>query len=192
MKGFLFKYDADSADENLKDQFGCVGCGCTRGIRDPDFWSNECPVWAICGPYYRASLQKEDVVFFVPKKRSIRKAGLADYICSGVLVVEEKIPDAKKVMVDDRLTQRYRESYEADLDAHLKNDKPRTRIVRPKNFIIGDKLTSKWLGKHEIYLRQILENLGFHNIKTKLSDRRIPSLNQNQTRQIYDAVLRRS
>lgn len=192
MKGFLFKYDADPAHKNLKDQLGSFDCGCTHGIRDPDFWSNECPVWAICGPYHRISLQKKDVVFFVPKKRSIRIAGLSDYICSGILVVEERIPDARKVKVDDRLTQRYRESYKADLDAHLKNDKPRTRIVRPKNFIIGDKLRSKWLGKNKIYLRQILENLGFHEIKVKLSDRRIPSLSENQTRKLYDALLRRS
>ena len=38
MKGFLFKYDADPRDEDLKDKLGCLSCGGMRGIRDPDFW----------------------------------------------------------------------------------------------------------------------------------------------------------
>jgi len=189
-KGFLFKYDADSGDEDLKDRIGNVGCGCKRGVRDPDFWSNDFPVWAICGPYYRMKLQREDVVFFVPKKNSTRQAGLKDYICASILVVDDKIPDSKKVIMEDRLTKRYRQSYEADLNEHLKNDKPQTRLVRPKNFIIGDRSKSLWLGKRRDYLRPILQTLGLHNIAKKLSQRRIPCLNEGQTRELYEILSR--
>lgn len=61
MKGVLFKYDADPNDSELKDyQSACHSIYC--GIRDPDFWSNDVPVWGICGPYVRTNLEKGDMV----------------------------------------------------------------------------------------------------------------------------------
>lgn len=189
MKGFLFKYDADPRDENLSDRIGYVSCGCRIGLRDPDFWSNDYPVWAICGPYYRTSLQRGDVVFFVPKRSSSRKAGLEDYICAGMLVVNDKISDSKKVMTDGRLTERYKRRYQTDLNEHLKRDRPRTRRVRPKNFTIGNQSKSRWLGKHKNYLSSILETSGLNVIAKKLSQRRIPRLNKIQTSALYDALI---
>jgi hypothetical protein len=188
MKSFLFKYDADPRDEDLKDELGLLRCGGKGGVRDPDFWSNEFPVWAICGPYYRASLRKGDVVFFVPKMSSVRMAGLRDLICSGFLVVAEKVPDANSVMMDDRLTNTYRERYKADLIGHLKNDRPRTRIIRQQNFIVGDRTRSRWLGRSQEHLGVILADLGLHDLAKKLSCRRIPSLNENQTRKLYEKL----
>lgn len=189
MKGFLFKYEADLMDKDLKDRIGYVSCGCRVGLRDPDFWSNGWPVWGICGPYYRTSLQKGDVVFFVPKKGSSREANLEYYVCAGILVVDDRIPDPKEIMTDSRLTETYRRRYQADLNEHLKRDRPRTRQIRPKNFIIGNPSKSRWLGKHENYLRPILETLGFSDIAKKLSQRRIPGLNERQTKELYNILV---
>jgi len=181
----IFKYDADTRDENLKDS-GYVGYGCRKGIRDPDFWSNDFPVWAICGPYYRVQLRPDDVVFFVPKKNSIRKAGLKDYICAGILVVDYKITDSKKVMANNGLTDGYRQSYETDLKRHLKEDKSnRTKRIRPENFIVGDQTMSKWLGKNRRYLRSLLKDLGLHKTAKQLSQRRISYLNEEETKKLY-------
>jgi len=74
LKGFLFKYDAGPFDQEMKDNPSVCGAGIC-GIMDPDFISNCSPVWGICGPYVRTSLEKGDMVFFLPKKRSIQRAG---------------------------------------------------------------------------------------------------------------------
>jgi len=188
IKGFIFKYRADSKDNYMKDTLGTKR-DCGLGLRDPDFWSNDFPVWGVCGPYYRKALDIGDVIFFAPKKVSITEAGLSDYICTGILVVANVLPSLECVMADARLTVKYKEKYKADLDAHLKKDKERTKKVRPCNFIIGEVSKSRWFGKNKNRLTCILQKSALQNVASKLSIRRIPSLNKEQVRRIYKQLM---
>jgi len=181
-KGLIFKYNADPGDPLMKDKISRTICG--LGLRDPDFWSNDYPVWAICGPYYRKALESRDVVFFVPKRAAIGKARLDDYICTGILVVRDKL-SREDVKVDSGLTQSYKARYEVDLDAHLRKDNARTRRLRPLNFILGDSSKSKWFGRNMKYLRALLQELDLQNIAERLSIRRIPYLEEEQARNLY-------
>lgn len=146
------------------------------------------PVWAVCGPYYREALDPGDVVFFAPKKSATRKAGLDDYVCTGILVVAEKLPCSKDVMADPRLTSEYKKKYRSDLAAHLRRDReqaPRTEKIRPCNFVLGDKSKSEWIGRNQEYLRTALDQAGLHGIAMKLSFRRIPALKEQDVRSLY-------
>jgi len=157
-KGFIFKYSADPDDPLMKDELGTSSV-CGLGLRDPDFWSNDFPVWAVCGPYYRNALFPGDIIFFAPKKSATRKAWLDDYVCTGILVVAEKLPCSENVMADTRLTSEYRKNYRSDLTAHLKRDRARTKKTRPRNFVLGDSSKSIWIGRNQEYLRIALDQL---------------------------------
>lgn len=189
IKGYLFKYAADPEDNELKDKVGTVCYGCKIGLRDPDFWENKIPVWSICGPYVRTSLVKGDIVFFIPKKKPTLKAGLRSYMCSGILVVEDKIIKSNEVMLDNRLTQMYKKRYKFDLYEHLKRDKPRTKKIRSKNIIIGSKSKSRWFGKNYKYLDQILGKLGYNKLATKLKQRKLPKLSEKQVKELYNELI---
>lgn len=187
-KGFIFKYSADADDPHLRDKLGTTSV-CRVGLRDPDFWSNACPVWAICGPYYRKVLDPGDIVFFIPKQAATREAMLDDYICTGTLVVEEKLPCPKAVMTDARLTKEYKKRYEVNLAAHLETDKARTKKIRPRNFIIGNQSKSKWFGRNEKYLSTMLQELGIQSVNAKISARRVPALSQVDAESLYNRLL---
>ena len=72
MKGVLFNYDADPCDPLMGDNQADSGADIC-GMMDPDFWTNEVPIWSICGPYVRQGLKKGDMIFFLPKKACIEK-----------------------------------------------------------------------------------------------------------------------
>lgn len=81
MKGYLFKYEADTEDPELAE----------RGhLRDPDFRIHEFPVWAICARWLRTRLERDDVVFFISQKWTLANDVL-DYIFTGMLVVDERV-----------------------------------------------------------------------------------------------------
>jgi hypothetical protein len=183
-KGFIFKYSAEPDDPLMKDKLGTSSV-CGLGLRDPDFWSNDFPVWAICGPYYRNALVPRDVVFFAPKKSAIRKAGLEDYVCTGILVVEEKLHCSEDVMTNPRLDSEYKKKYKSDLAAHLKRDRARTKKIRSLNFVIGNSSNSIWIGRNQEYLRTALDQVGLHGAAKKLSFRRIPPLKEQDVRSLY-------
>jgi len=187
-KGFIFKYHADPYDSNMRDKLGTAR-GCGLAIRDPDFWSNDYPVWAVCGPYYRKVLGTGDIVFFVPIRAAIRKAGLDGYVCTGILVVAEKLPGPEAVMLDPRLTKEYKKKYRADLTAHLEKDNVRTKKIRSCNFVLGDSSKSKWFGRNQKYLYTTLQELGLHSIAGKLSFQRIPPLKEQQVRSLYKRLV---
>ncbi len=85
----LFKYNANPQSRELRDN---ADDQC--GLVDPDFWTNEVPVWAMCGPYVRESLEPGDALVFVPHKRSLVLAGMApNYIYAGIMVVSHVVPD---------------------------------------------------------------------------------------------------
>jgi len=186
-KGFIFKYSADADDPLLRDKLGTTSI-CGVGLRDPDFWSNACPVWAICGPYYRKALDPGDIVFFVPKQAALRKAMLDDYVCTGTLVVEEKLPCSEVVMADARLAKEYKKRYKVDLAAHLETDKARTKKIRSCNFIVGNSSRSKWFGRNEEYLGAMLQELGIQNVNAKISARRVPVLSQVDARSLHNRL----
>ena len=186
VKGYVFKYSAES-DSIMKDKLGTAKA-CGRGLRDPDFWSNDCPVWAVCGPYCRQSLDRGDVIFFAPKKGAIKRAKLADFVCTGILVVDRKIDNSESVLLDTQLTEDYKKRYCKDLAAHLKKDKKRSKIIRSRNFVVGDSQKSVWLGKNNCYLCDLADELEIQSIKGKLSLRRIPALNDQEVRVLYKTL----
>jgi hypothetical protein len=187
MKGVLFKYDADPNDPELRDnQSACSSTIC--GIRDPDFLSNEVPVWGICGPHVRQNLKKGDMLFFMLKKWSWEKAGLKDYICTGIIVVDKILPSIESVLVSDLLSYSYKKEWKNDLDSHLRKDKPSTKKIRGNNFIIGDQEQSIWLGRHENYIRESLKKAGFKTHIKKLSQRKIPYLRRNAIEKLYQII----
>lgn len=187
-KGLIFKYSADPYDPLMRDKLGTTSV-CGLGLRDPDFWSNDNPVWAICGPYHRKQLNHGDIVFFVPKKAAIMEARLKDYVCTGILAVANKLPCREEVEVDHRLTPLYKERYEKDLDAHLKKDNERTKKIRPCNFVVGDSSKSKWFGRNKRYLSKLLQELNLQSVTRKLSIRRIPDLDEEQARNLYKELV---
>jgi hypothetical protein len=187
-KGFIFKYSADTNDPLMRDKLGTTSV-CGLGLRDPDFWSNAYPVWAICGPYYRKALDLGDIVFFVPKKAATRKAKLDGYICTGILVVAEKLPNQEYVNVDQRLNPLYKKRYKKDLDAHLERDKAGTKKIRPCNFVLGNPSKSKWFGRNEKYLVTLFSKQPLERTAEKLSLRRIPVLEEEQTRSFYRELM---
>ncbi|MHB1908336.1 MAG: hypothetical protein ACYCQJ_05620 [Nitrososphaerales archaeon] len=165
-KAVLFKYGADPNDPLLRDDRGeWSWCG----LRDPDFWMNKVPVWAVCGPYVRKNLHPGDMVFFIPQLSRIRKAhlGHTDYIISGVLVVSDLIGDSKAVVKDKRLTDTYRRYYMKDLKGHLeKVDKGnRTSRIRGSNFVVGaatneTSFRSEWFGRKGSIAKEIVKKYG--------------------------------
>ena len=157
MKGVLFKYTADPTNELLKDNRDFDVC---KGFSDPDFWTNPFPVWSICGPYIRQSLSGSDVVFFLPSKASYLQAGYTDYLCSGVLVVD-KVVSKDTFLTMAEVSDLYKRDYKKNLDAHINRSEeaPRTRRIRDKNIVIGDIEKSRWFGKNDLSLRNILIKL---------------------------------
>jgi hypothetical protein len=192
----LFKYDADPYDNDLRDKSPCCS------LPDPDFWSNTVPVWALCGPYHRAKLEPGDMIFFVPKIDAIRKAGLRDYIFSGVLVVGEKPSNVHEVARHRFLREGYVRHYRRDLRAHLEDDRKRnrerTRSLRSTNFIVGDKRRSFWLGRNGPNVKQVLKSLGLHRQLRRLATGRnnsIPRLSDEESARLRiklrESIIRR-
>lgn len=190
IKGVIFRYSADPYDPMMKDKESiCSEEGCA--LRDPDFWINSVPVWGICGPWIRTSLNVGDLVFFVPIKKSWEKAGLNDYICTGILVVSQVLNDKKEVLDESRLTATYKRSWEKDLEIHLERDgreAPRTVNIRGKNYIIGDKTKSIWFGRNDKYLTKVLNDTGL-STHVRWRNRRIKDLYGNQAKKLHDALI---
>jgi hypothetical protein len=195
MKAVLFKYGADPRDPLLRDDKGGYGW-CS--LRDPDFWTNRFPVWGVCGPYVRNSLQPGDIVFFVPQLNRIKKANLshADYIFTGILVVSDLISESREVMKDNRLTETYKRYYLRDLRDHLnKIDKGnRTSEVRVRNFVVGtstkqSRLRSVWLGKKGPVAKDLVKKYGL--TESDLRKRRIPYVfGRDKAERLYSEIMR--
>jgi len=186
----LFKYEADPHDRDLRDKSFC-NCICSENP-DPDFWSNApTPVWAICGPYYRAALRKGDIIFFIPQKYAIEQTGLQDYIFTGFLVVDSIHTKPSDVRNDSRIDRNYYKKYRRDLNNHMQHDAPRTKRIRAHNFVVGTR-DSEWLGLKGPFVRPILCRLGFKpQLKTLDKGRNncIPRLNTKQATRLRREIL---
>ncbi len=189
MKGIVWKYYPDITDPDLKDEMGRYGCAVANP--DPDFWENRFPMWAICGPWVRASLEPGDVIFFSPALRRSRKANFPDYVCAGYLTVASLLQDNESLMAHPEVSARYKNNYKRDLQAHLADDTPRTARLRSRNIVIGDPDQSRWFGRHgpelgmalsgvrirdlDIYSRRVRNLSGeeAERLRTNLNDRSV-------------------
>ena len=187
MKGVLFKYDADPTDSLMRDHQAICGASIC-GMMDPDFWTNQVPVWGICGPYVRQKLKLGDILFYLPKIGSLQKAGLNEYICTGILAVQTLLKNSDSVIVDSQLTENYKKEYIEDLENHLRQDKQKTKQIRGKNFVKGNSEESYWLGRNSILLKQVLSESNILD-PIKLGYQKIPYLNQNQTLTLYNKLV---
>jgi len=192
MKAVLFKYGADPKSPNLYDSKS-DHCDLT----DPDFVTNGQPVWSICGPYVRKNLEQGDVLFFLPQKSRLLKAGRApDYICTGVLVVQDIIREGGRDLKDSRLSEKYRRQYVHSYNLHIKGSKgergdqkraPRTAMIRSHNIILGDPRRSRWLEEPWPKVRPIYRSLGFPG--KNLGFQRIPFVKEeSKVRKLYRKV----
>ncbi len=186
MKGVIWKYHANANDFELSDKMGRAGCRLLNP--DPDFRENGFPVWAICGPWVRATLDPGDVLFFVPTPSSCQVARIQDTPLAGYLLVQEILADGKALLADRRFTSRYRENYKIDLREHLKRDRPKTRSLRPKNIVAGDPQKSQWLGRKGLALSQAIREASIPQLSLK--SRRIRNLSEQEARALLTVLQR--
>lgn len=188
-KAFIFRYYADvDHDEYLCDD---------GTIADPDFFSNVqgkevIPTWSICGVYHRERLHKDDMVFFVPVKQRLQRVNIPSYICTGVLVVGEVLPDKKALLEDSRISDRYKTLYKLDLRDHLRKDRlkdrPLTAKKRPFHIILGDPKKSIWFGRNQLDLLQVLGELQIRDIPRSFprrNNRNLRSLTHEELSRLY-------
>ena len=162
------------------------------GITDPDFWTNakrETFIWSVCGPYVRNRLQVGDVLFFLPMLSGLGQAGFGDYICTGVLVVDELI-DEHLIKEYPNITEVYKNQYAADLKKHRNGptESERTRRIRGNNIVIGHPPRSIWLGRRGPVLKDVLPKgtLGPED----LGKMRIPYIrNPSKVRELYRRIV---
>ena len=197
-KGVLFKYEANPMSPELRDCRDEEICG----ITDPDFWTNEKRgtfVWSVCGPYVRSRLQVGDILFFLPMLSSLEKAGFGDYVCTGVLIVEELI-DEHMIREYPSIVEVYKRQYAADLRKHRNSprESERTKRIRGKNIVIGHPPRSIWFGRRGPILKDILPKgtLGPEDLrKMRIPYIRDPSKVRELYRRIvgtdYDSLIRK-
>lgn len=183
MRGFLFKYQAETLDAYLRD----------RGphISDPDFWSNSMPVWAVCGVYFRKRLEPDDVLFFMPQKHSYPQ-GMSPYRFTGFLTCSEK-SDSSSLRYLEGISADFARRYQVSLDEHLALDKPKTQKIRPINVVIGAKhdKSSRWFGDHSIPVQPLLRETGLKGQLAALERRNnnIPPLDGTQTVKLLSRLI---
>ena len=185
MKGIIFKYDANpSRWSDLRDG---ADNGC--GLEDPDFSTNGFPVWAICGPYARKGVKPGDTLFFVPKMKGLREAGLGDrgYFCTGILCVAEIVGDEQTLQRDNRFSEAYKRKYTSSLKDHLRGDKERTKGIRPYGIVVGDPGSSRWLGREGYSKAHAFREVGLTH--EDLSARRVSYLGPEQAARLYELLL---
>jgi hypothetical protein len=207
-KGIIRKYDANPDSEYLEDK---------GVIPDPDFWSNEqdsgdtVPIWAVCGTNRRPSLEEGEVIFFTPMKETYDEFNeLNEYICTGVMVVDEFIESYQTLSEDERIDDKYKMGYFVDLIDHILHEdivkegsrerdelmekieaeqKVRSRLdKRVQKIALGDPERSVWFGRNKVPFKQILEQCGLADIADELSDRRKTINNHDAVSKLYDST----
>jgi hypothetical protein len=186
MKGVIWKYYPKVNSPDLRDEMGRYGCEVANP--DPDFWENSFPIWAICGPWVRATLEPEDVLFFTPALIRSRRAGLPDYICTGYLTVSDVLRDSHKLLDNLVVTARYKRNYRADLRAHLNEDLPKTAELRRRNIVLGDQKLSQWFGNRGRQLNMLVPQSGIGNLD--LYARRIRNLSELEAQNLRARLTR--
>lgn len=181
MTGYIRKYHAETKDPYLCDD---------GKLADPDFFTNQAngrnpiPTWAICGPYVRNKLKKNDIVFFVPEMKRLRRIGLDFYICTGMLVVDEIPEDDSAFLRHPSINAKFKRLYTQDLKDHLSNDeekhKRRTKAIRAKRVVLGDTSRSMWFGKNDLDLTHELKRLGLVELSRQIRNRQVRTMTQEE------------
>ncbi|MFC4550810.1 MULTISPECIES: hypothetical protein [Halorussus] len=190
MYSYIRRYDANPTSTFLEDR---------GAIPDPDFWSNQhegktVPVWAVCGPRPRDTLEKGDRVFFTPMKSNMN--GEYEYICTGALVVEEKL-SLEDALASPRLNDDFKSKYMRDLlhSSHLirdiKKDNSEIAKKRIKNIIIGNPEESVWFGDNDLTLETVLKQQGKEDIADSVANatRQPKRFRQKDSDLLYDALV---
>ena len=181
MKGVIWKYLPKIDDPDLKDEMGRAGCRVLNP--DPDFWEHEFPVWAICGPRVRVGLEIGDILFFTPTRSRCEAAGVAGYLCTGLLTVGEIVPNGTALLRDPRFTDRYKRNYRVDLKMHLVDDETTTARQRGRNIALGDPRKSAWFGRHGVPMSQALRRARIGDVR--MSSRRVRDLTAKEAERLW-------
>jgi hypothetical protein len=132
---------------------------------EPDFWSLDVPIMAICEPQLRNDLQEGDWVFHVPKKG---ETSGVDYQVAGILKIDE-IVTAKQIIESQRYGEEWTRRFKIELadcghlvDALLDGSKSQVRMaqLRVKNHLLGDPDESSWFGASGENIQKIAQNIG--------------------------------
>jgi hypothetical protein len=131
------------------------------------------------------------MIFFLPVKARLETADIPSYICTGVLVVSEILPDGRALMQDQRISEHYKELYKVDLREHRRRDRPLTASYRPFKIIFGDPEKSLWFGPNQLDFQQLLTKLGMGDISAvlpKRNTRNLRSLKHEEMSRLYSFI----
>ncbi|AKU08291.1 hypothetical protein [Haloferax gibbonsii] len=119
-----------------------------------------------------------------------------EYICSGILVVEEKL-SLKDALNSSRLDDDFKNEYMRDLlhSSHLirdiEEDNSEIAKKRIKNIVIGNPDESVWFGENPIELVTILEQQGMEDIAESVenANRQPKRFGQKDSDLLYEALV---
>lgn len=132
---------------------------------EPDFWSLNVPILAICEPQLREDLHEGDWVFHVPKKG---ETSGVDYQVTGLLKVDE-ILTAKQIIDSQRFGEEWTRRFKIELadcghliDALLDGSDSQIRMaqLRVQNHLLGDPNKSSWFGASGESIQTIAQDIG--------------------------------
>lgn len=134
-------------------------------IPEPDFWSLDVPILAICEPKLRRSVGVGDWVFHVPKKG---ETDGVNYQVTGMLKIDETVT-AKQLIENERFGDEWTRRFKIELadcghlvDALLDGSSEQIRMaqLRVKNHLLGNPNKSKWFGASGESIHTIAEAVG--------------------------------
>jgi len=138
----------------------------------------------VCGKLLlRNSTLTDDLV-----KQRLERANILSYICTGVLVVGEILPDKKALLQDPRISERYKKLYKLDLRDHLRKDRPLTAKKRPFHIVLGDPKKSIWFGPNQLDFLQVLNEPRIRDISRRFprrNNRNVRSLKHEELSRLY-------
>lgn len=132
---------------------------------EPDFWSLDVPIMAICEPGLRSELGVGDWVFHVPKKGETDNV---DYQVTGMLKINE-IVTAKHLIESQQFGEEWTRRFKIELadcghlvDALLDGSDAQLRTAqrRVKNHLLGDPDDSAWYGASGESIQTIAQDIG--------------------------------
>lgn len=132
---------------------------------EPDFWSLDAPIMAICEPQLRDDVDQGDWVFHVPKKG---QTDGVDYQVTGMLKIDETLT-AKQLIENTRFSEEWTRRFKIELadcghlvDALLNGSNQQIQMaqLRVKNHLLGDSDDSMWFGASGESIRSVAQDIG--------------------------------
>lgn len=133
---------------------------------EPDYWSHDFPVMAICEPGIRSSQDVGDWVFHVPKKNQFSLS--PEYQVTGMMKID-KMMDSREIIKSNEFEEDWIRRFKIDLAdcGHLiddlldKGNKKITSVQgRVTNHLIGDPEESMWFGATGVSIHDIAKSRG--------------------------------